>query len=110
MAALARQVSVALMPVRYGTGQANKTLEAAEAGCAIVGTPAALRGLDALAAHASLAADAEGLARAAVALTSDSARRAAMGKALRAAVETHYSRAETLARLAALVQRAEVAA
>lgn len=99
IAATARQVRVALFPVRYGTGQMNKVLEAAEAGCALVATRHALRGLAPLAACASLATSAPALARLAVeALTDRTA-----GRALRAVVESTYSRAETLAHLAEVV-------
>jgi glycosyltransferase involved in cell wall biosynthesis len=105
IAALAREIRVALFPVRYGSGQSNKVLEAAEAGCAIVATPRALRGLDSIAAHAVAASDANAIARAAVETLG---KRDAMSRALREAVETHYPRTATLARLAALI--GEVAA
>lgn len=97
VAALTRSVKVALFPVRFGTGQSNKVLEAAEGGCAIVATKHAMRGLDPLIPHASIADDASGLARAAVA--------AVPNKALRAAVERHYSRAATQERLRDVVKR-----
>ncbi|HEX8253053.1 MAG TPA: glycosyltransferase [Thermoanaerobaculia bacterium] len=99
IAAAARQVRVALFPVRYGTGQMNKVLEAAEAGCALVATPHALRGLAPLAAHASLAIDAPKLAWLAVEALADRT----AGRALRGVAESAYSRAETLANLAAVV-------
>lgn len=102
VAALARNVRVALFPVRYGTGQSNKILEAAEAGCAIVATPRAMRGLDPLLPHVSIATDTAGLVRMALA---EEPRRA-----LRRAVETHYAREKTLALLASLLQRREAAA
>jgi glycosyltransferase involved in cell wall biosynthesis len=104
MAALARQVKVALFPVRYGTGQATKVLEAAEAGCALVATSKALRGLAPLAAHAAVAEDVEALARSAVSLLDDEARRVTMGARLRATVEENYSRQRTLERLAGVVR------
>lgn len=94
---LTRSVKVALFPVRFGTGQSNKVLEAAEGGCAIVATKHAMRGLDALTPYASIADDASALARAAVA--------AVPNGALRTAVEAHYSRAATLERLRRVVQR-----
>ena len=97
VAKLTRSVKVALFPVRFGTGQSNKVLEAAEGGCAIVATKHAMRGLDALTPYASVADDASGLARAAVA--------AVPNGALRTAVETHYSRAATLDRLKNVVKR-----
>src|SRR5260221_1865823 len=110
IAAFARSARVALFPVRYGTGQSNKVLEAAEAGCAIVATKHAMRGLDPLTANALVGDDAEELARAAVSAASDEGRRAAMARALRSAVETRYARRDTLDRLAALVDGREAAA
>jgi glycosyltransferase involved in cell wall biosynthesis len=110
IAALAREVKVAIVPMRYGTGQSNKVLEAAEGGCAIVATRKAMRGLDALTKLAIIADDAQELARSAVAAIADDSRRAAMGKALHDAVETSYARRQTLDRLASIVQRREVAA
>lgn len=103
MAAVARQVRVALLPMRYGTGQMNKVLEAAEAGCALAGTSHTVRGLAPIAAHASLADDARTLAR--LAIEALSADRSA-GRALRHVAESTYSRAETLAQLAAVVEAA----
>jgi glycosyltransferase involved in cell wall biosynthesis len=109
IAALTRSVKVALFPVRYGTGQSNKVLEAAEGGCAIVATAHAMRGLQPLAPHAFLGDDAAALARSAVAAVSDESRRASMANAARRTVETHYSRQETLERLAAIVRPAGAA-
>lgn len=106
IAAMARQVRVALFPVRYGTGQSTKVLEAAEAGCAIVATTKAMRGLDPLRKHAFIADDVSELARAASAALSDDVRR----RELRRVVETSYARSDVLARLAAIVTRREAAA
>jgi glycosyltransferase involved in cell wall biosynthesis len=97
IAALTRSVKVALFPVRFGTGQSNKVLEAAEGGCAIVATTHAMRGLDQLTPYASIADDADGFARAAL--------DAGPGTSLRASVEAHYSRAATLKRLLEVVRR-----
>jgi glycosyltransferase involved in cell wall biosynthesis len=94
---LTRSVKIALFPVRFGTGQSNKVLEAAEGGCAIVATKHAMRGLDALTPYTTIADDASALARAAVA--------AVPNDALRSAVEAHYSRTTTLERLRKVVQR-----
>ena len=96
ISALARRVNVALIPVRYGTGQSNKVLEAAEAGCAIVATSKAMRGLDALTPHVRIAESVEEFAticggRGAAAPLRD--------PKLREIVTTHYSRSATLARL-----------
>ncbi len=100
---LLRRVKVALFPLRFGTGQSNKVLEAAEASCALVATPEAVRGLDAIAAGAALAADPDGLARRVIALLDDPEAARASGAALRDTVERHYSRAAACERLAAAV-------
>jgi glycosyltransferase involved in cell wall biosynthesis len=97
IAALARSVKVALFPVRFGTGQSNKVLEAAEGGCAIVATKHAMRGLDHLTPYASIADDANAFAGAAL--------NAVPNSSLRTAVEAHYSRAATLQRLVEVVRR-----
>jgi len=70
----ARGIRVALMPLRFGSGQSNKTLEAAEAGCAIVGTPLAFRGVAPLAGHARIETSTAGFARAAANLANPAAR------------------------------------
>lgn len=110
IAALARSVKVALFPVRYGSGQANKVLEAAEGGAAIVATSKAMRGLAALAEHSVIADNAHVLAKAAVALLTDDARRVARSSAVRAVVERDHARSDVLAQLASIVRRSKVAA
>ncbi len=110
VAAFARQVKVALFPLRYGTGQSNKVLEAAEGGCAVVATRTAMRGLDSLKRHALIANDAGAFARSAIIAISDESRRAAMVKGLRGAVEASYARQDMLDRLAAIVRAREAAA
>jgi glycosyltransferase involved in cell wall biosynthesis len=102
VAAFARNIRVALMPLRYGSGQSTKVLEAAEAGCAIVGSPTALRGLDALRGQARIEASTSGFARAAVDLLTNSEARARMSARLRVAVSNHYERSASLVRLSAL--------
>jgi glycosyltransferase involved in cell wall biosynthesis len=106
VAALTRSVKVALFPVRFGTGQSNKVLEAAEGGATIVATPHAMRGLDALTPHAFLAEETADFARAAVGALSD----VSMASAARAVVEKNYSRQQTLDRLAATIHQGDVAA
>jgi glycosyltransferase involved in cell wall biosynthesis len=101
MPTLARDVRVAILPLRFGTGESTKMLEAAEAGCAVVATPLGVRGLDALAPHAVLANDAQSIAREAVAALDSS-----NGITLREAVTKHYARELTLERLAQLVRAA----
>ena len=106
VAALTRSVKVALFPVRFGTGQSNKVLEAAEGGATIVATPHAMRGLDALTPHAFLAEETADFARAAAGALSD----VSMASAARAVVETNYSRRQTLDRLAAIIHQRDAAA
>jgi hypothetical protein len=102
MAAFARNIRVALMPLRYGSGQSTKVLEAAEAGCAIVGSPTALRGLGELAPHARIESSTSGFARAAVDLLTDPDARARMSARLRDAIVTHYERSFAIGRLSAI--------
>lgn len=106
MSTFARTIRVALMPLRYGSGQSSKVLEAAEAGCAIAATPEALRGLAPLAGYSAVASEAGSLARAAVGLLTDEARRRASAAALRSAVESGYARSATLERLAVIAAAA----
>ncbi len=98
----ARNLKVALMPVRFGSGQSTKILEAAEAGCAIVGTPQAFRGLAPLAVHARIESSTAGFARAAVDLLADDDLRTRQAERLRDVVTTSYARSVTLDRLAAV--------
>ncbi len=99
--ALLRRVKVALFPLRFGTGQSNKVLEAAEASCALVATPEAVRGLDAIGAGAALATEPDALAARVIELLDDPVAIRRSGSTLRAAVEREYSRAAACERLAA---------
>jgi glycosyltransferase involved in cell wall biosynthesis len=103
VATFARDVKVAIIPTRYGSGQSSKLLEAAEAGCAIVATAEALRGLPRIAPHVRVAGDARGLADAAIQILQDERKRMAMGTVLRQTVEQHHSRARVLDAMAKLV-------
>ncbi len=108
VATFARGVRVAIAPMRYGSGQSSKLIEAAEAGCAIVTTPHGLRGLPQIARHAGVGSDAASIASAAVALLNDDTRRGAMAKALRREAEEHYSHQRAhrgMAKLAGAVVR-----
>ncbi len=109
IASFARTVRVALMPLRYGSGQSNKVLEAAEAGCAIVATPQALRGLAPLAPFARIESAAPGFARAAVEILADTDRRASLAGSLRQAIERDFARSATLDRLSAIAGASEAA-
>jgi glycosyltransferase involved in cell wall biosynthesis len=103
MPALARDVRIAILPLRYGSGESTKMLEAAEAGCAVVSTSRGVRGLAPLAAEAVIAEDAPSLAREAVTLLSDDRRRDSMAARLRNVVVQHYARTITHDRLASLL-------
>jgi glycosyltransferase involved in cell wall biosynthesis len=102
MPSFARDIRVALMPLRYGSGQSTKVLEAAEAGCAIVGSPTAMRGLGALAPFTRIESSALEFARAAVDLLIDADARARMTARLRDVIATHYERSSSLGRLSAI--------
>jgi len=93
-----RRIRVALLPIAYGSGQSLKTLEAAEAGCAIAGTPLAFRGCEELASAAIVDENIDRLARRAVALLDDTT----SASELRARVARFYSHAMTLAQMRAL--------
>ena len=97
---LLRRVRVAVLPLRFGSGQSNKVLEAAEASCALVATPEALRGLDPIARHAAVERDPEALAARVLDLLADPASAAARGRRLREVVEREYSRDAACRRLA----------
>lgn len=101
---MVRRVKIALFPIRFGTGHSIKVLEAAEAGCAIVATPEALRGLDHLAAASALVSPAE-MADRAVRLLDDPAEWARMSRVAREVVAKYYSREQVHHRLRDLVLR-----
>jgi polysaccharide biosynthesis protein PslH len=97
---LLRTVKVALLPLRFGSGQSNKVLEAAEASCALVATPEALRGLKAIERDAAVESTPRGLADKVLALLADPAAATAQGRRLRGSVEREYSRGAACERLA----------
>lgn len=83
--------TVAMVPMRAGTGLQNKVLEAMAVGTPVVTTPQVAEPLAAEArAHIVVADGAVALADAAVALMREPARARAMARAARGAVETHY--------------------
>lgn len=100
---LLRRVKVALFPVRYGSGQSTRVPEAAEASCALVATPEALRGLEAIAADAVVEREPERLAARVLELLADPSTAAAKGERLRAVAEREFSRAEACRRLAGAI-------
>jgi hypothetical protein len=90
--ALLRRVRVALFPLRHGSGQSNKVLEAGEASCALVATPQAMRGLDDLVPLAAVASTPAALAARTVELLGPAGASQESGRRLREAVEAGYSR------------------
>jgi hypothetical protein len=98
-----RRIRVALLPISFGSGQSLKTLEAAEAGCAIAGTPLAFRGCDALAPAGIVENDLDRLADRALALLLDEPARAQAASELRDRVTRFHARQLTLDRMRALV-------
>ena len=96
-----RRIRTAIFPIRFGTGQSNKILEAAEAGCAILSTPAGARGLAEIA-GASMIREEEDLVEGACALYNDPNRVRRMGEQLRELVVRNYDRTSSLDRLASI--------
>jgi hypothetical protein len=92
-----RQVQVALFPILRGTGQSLKTLESAEAACAIIGTGMAFRGVEELAAAAVIEDEVQRFAGRAVSLIEGGA--VEMGRELRALVVSHHDRRRSLERM-----------
>jgi sugar transferase (PEP-CTERM/EpsH1 system associated) len=83
--------SLAVIPLRAGSGQQNKVLEAFATGTPVVATPRALDGVEARAEeHVLVAEDAPGLAAAAVALLREPGRARGLARAARALVERRY--------------------
>jgi glycosyltransferase involved in cell wall biosynthesis len=85
------KATVAVIPLRGGSGLQNKVLEAMAVGTPVVATPLATAGLDVTPGeHLLVAEDAAGLAAATLALCRDPARARAMAHAARALVEARY--------------------
>jgi sugar transferase (PEP-CTERM/EpsH1 system associated) len=83
--------SVVVIPLRAGSGLQNKVLEAMAVGTPVVATPQAVGGLDVRPdEHLLVAAAAEGLADATIALLRDPDRARALARAARALVERRY--------------------
>ena len=97
-----RRVRIALLPITFGTGESMKTLEAAEAGCAIVGTPLAFRALPDLAAVAVVEPRLDRFADHAVSLLDDPRRRQLAGTELRKLVAESHSAGRARERLAGM--------
>lgn len=102
------RATVAVVPLRAGSGLQNKVLEAMAAGTPVVATPRAVAGLALGAAgeEVLVADDAAGLAAAAVALLRDPARARAQARAARALVERRYRWGDSAAGVEAAWQAA----
>lgn len=103
--ALLRRARIAVMPVRFGTGQSVKLLEACEAGLAVTAFQPALRGVELPADAAELRATPEALAAAVAALIRDPMRLQRMAAAGRAWVMRRFDRESTRAQMRELVTR-----
>jgi sugar transferase (PEP-CTERM/EpsH1 system associated) len=85
------QASVAVVPLRAGSGLQNKLLEAMASGTPVVATPQATAGVEARPGeHLLVAEDASGLAAAAIALLREPERGRALARAARGLVERRY--------------------
>jgi polysaccharide biosynthesis protein PslH len=83
--------TVAVVPLRAGSGTRLKVLEALAAGTPVVSTPLGVEGLDVVAGrHVLVAEGTEGFAGAVVALLGDRDRRAGLARAGRRLVEERY--------------------
>jgi glycosyltransferase involved in cell wall biosynthesis len=83
--------TVAVVPLRAGSGLQNKVLEAMAVGTPVVATPRAVAGLAVRAdEHLLVAEDADAIAAATVTLLRDPARARALARAARALVERRY--------------------
>ena len=99
--------TVAVVPVRAGSGMQNKVLEAMAVGTPVVTTPRAAAALDAEPGeHLLVAEDAAGLASAALDLLRDARRARAMARAARALVERRYRWEDSAAAVEAAWRRA----
>jgi len=97
---------VCVVPLRYARGVQNKMLEAMATGCAIVTTPAAVAGVDAVDGDAVVVArDTKGFAAATLAFIRDPAHRTAFGARARSHVERLFSWVPLMDRLIGLVEQ-----
>jgi polysaccharide biosynthesis protein PslH len=99
--------TVAVIPLRAGSGLQNKVLEAMAVGTPVVATPQAVGGLDVHAGeHLLVAEDADGLAAATLALLRDPGRARGLARAARSLVERRYRWEDSAAGVEAAWQRA----
>ncbi|MFA6957345.1 MAG: glycosyltransferase [Thermoanaerobaculia bacterium] len=102
---LLRRARVAVMPVRFGTGQSVKLLEACEAGLAVAAFPAALRGVAFPDGAAEVRTTPDDLARAVIAMLRDRDATARMAHAGRDWVMREFDREKTRAMMRELAVR-----
>jgi glycosyltransferase involved in cell wall biosynthesis len=100
---LLRRARVAVMPVRFGTGQSVKLLEACEAGLAVAAFPAALRGVEFPDGAAEVRATPGELARAVISMLRDRDATTRMAVAGREWVARDFDREKTRAMMRELV-------
>jgi glycosyltransferase involved in cell wall biosynthesis len=101
---LLRRIKVALLPMEFGTGQSMKTLEAAEASCAIVGTPGAFRGMAGFGHDGIVEPRIDRMASQTISLLENPVERTARGVHLRALVTKEYPLSRCLEQMRALVE------
>lgn len=107
MAAVLRDARVAVAPLRSGSGQQSKVLEALACGTPVVASPLALSGIAAEPGRdLLLGADAQGTADAVVRLLADDVLAARLASAGRALVEERYTWDRSVALLEAAYDRA----
>jgi hypothetical protein len=110
MAAVLRAARVAVAPLRSGSGQQSKVLEAMACGTPVVASPLALAGIAAVAGRDLLVgAGTEAMADAVVELLSDHDQAARLGVAGRRLVDGVYTWERSAALLAAAYDRAVLA-
>jgi polysaccharide biosynthesis protein PslH len=100
---------VAVAPLRIARGVQNKVLEAMAMAKAVIASPAAAEGIDAVPGRHLLVADETQEAAVMTALLGDPARAQALGQAARAQMQARYGWDEALRPLARLVGRTELA-
>jgi len=102
---LLRRACVAVMPVRFGTGQSVKLLEGCEAGLAVAAFPAALRGVAFPEGASEVRTTPGDLARAVIAMLRDREATSRMAQSGRDWVMREFDREKTRAMMRELVVR-----
>lgn len=100
-----QRADVCVIPLRLGRGVQNKVLEAMAMGKAIVTTPKALEGINAVAGeHLLVGNDQESISRAILMLLNDEGLRIKLGAKARHYVKTHYNWSSNTKKLESLLQ------